>query len=108
MGKLTLKYYQDPGHGWVRISKAKLKALDLENKISRYSYMRNNWVYLEEDLDLGLLYRACDKLGIEIQLIEYHTNNRSRIRSYDSYKNHDGFMQYLKDNNKLIITKIGF
>jgi hypothetical protein len=112
MNKLSLNYYQDGGHGWVKISIDKLKQLGIADKISRYSYMRKNYAYLEEDCDLSTLYAAADKAGIEIRLKQYHTNKTSKIRSYDnySYKNPDtveGFMQHLKDNNQIQFITIG-
>jgi hypothetical protein len=111
MNKLSLNYYQDGGHGWVKISIDKLKQLGIADKISHYSYMRKNYAYLEEDCDLGRLYAAADKAGIEIRLKEYHTNKQSKIRSYCSYKhqaaNTADFMQHLKDTNKIEFITIG-
>jgi hypothetical protein len=86
MRSLTLNYYQDPGHGWVKISLAKLQQLGLADSISYYSYMRGDYAYLEEDCDLGRLYQAADKAGITIKLREHWTNNRSKIRGYKTYK----------------------
>jgi hypothetical protein len=83
---LTLNYYQDPGHGWVKISLNKLQQLGLADSISYYSYMRGDYAYLEEDCDLGRLYQAADKAGITIKLREHWTNKRSKIRSYKNYK----------------------
>ena len=83
---LTLPYYQDPGHGWVRVSIGLLHGLKIAEDISSYSYRRDDYAYLEEDCDLGRLYQAADKAGITIKLREYWTNKRSKIRSYDSYR----------------------
>jgi hypothetical protein len=112
MTKLSLNFYQDPGHSWVKIHKNWLGLLDIADKISNYSYMRKNYAYLEEDCDLSILFEAAKPLDIEIKLREYHTNKGSKIRSYDnySYKNPDtveGFTQYLKDNNKIEFITIG-
>jgi hypothetical protein len=83
---ITLNYYQDPGHGWVRVSMGLLYGLKIAEDISRYSYRREDYAYLEEDCDLGRLYQAADKAGITIKLREHWTNKRSKIRSYDTYK----------------------
>jgi hypothetical protein len=110
MTKLTLNFYCDPGHGWAKIHKNWLELLGIADKISRYSYMRKDYAYLEEDNDLSTLYAAADKAGIEIRLKEYHTNKQSKIRSYDNYKNPDtveGFMQHLKDNGRIEFITIG-
>jgi hypothetical protein len=85
MKRLTLDFYQDPGHGWVKIHLDKLLWLGINNKISRYSYVRGNHAYLEEDCDLGLLFKTCDAKGIKIVLREHNSNKQSKIRSYQSY-----------------------
>jgi len=85
MKTMTLDYYQDPGHGWVKIKLAKLKELGIEKEISYFSYMRGEHAYLEEDCDLNRLYQACDKQGIELRLREHHSDRDSKIRNYQSY-----------------------
>lgn len=107
MTKLTLNYYQDPGHGWVKIHKQWLTMLDIADKISHYSYMRKNYAYLEEDCDLSLLLEAAPKLDIKIHLREYNCNTQSKIRSYDNYFYKPDFIDYLKDNGKLEFITIG-
>lgn len=86
MRELNLNYFTDPGHGWVSVKKSVLVSLGIADKISHYSYMRGASAYLEEDCDLGLLYRVCDASGIKINLTPKHTNKRSPIRSYDTYR----------------------
>jgi hypothetical protein len=83
---ITLPYYQDPGHGWVRVSIGLLHGLKIAEDISFYSYRRDSYAYLEEDYDLGCLYQAADKAGITIKLREFYTNKRSKIRNYRHYK----------------------
>lgn len=86
MRTLTLNYYQDPSHGWVKIKRDKLIVLCIEHLISSYSYQLKDNVYLEEDCDLATLYKACDALQIKVKLKEHHTNKSSKIRSYDHFK----------------------
>ena len=86
MKNLKLNYFTDPGHGWVSVKLQTLIDLGIHNKISHYSYIRGNSAYLEEDCDLGLLFSACDSIGLKIDLNTKHTNNRSPIRSYDTYR----------------------
>lgn len=86
MRSLTLNYYQDSGHGWVKIKRDKLIDLFIEHLISDYSYQFKDNVYLEEDCDLAKLYKICDELQIKVKLKEYHTNKASKIRSYDRFK----------------------
>lgn len=85
MKSITLNYYQDPGHGWAKISIKKLQELGIADKISHYSYMREDQAYLEEDCDMGLLFKTCDNLGITIKLREFNSDKLSKIRNYDSY-----------------------
>ena len=86
MKNLKLNYFTDPGHGWVSVKLQVLRDLGIADQVSTYSYMRGSSAYLEEDCDLGLLYKACDAIGIKIDLTEKHTNNRSPIRSYAVYR----------------------
>jgi hypothetical protein len=83
---LTLNYYQDPGHGWVRVSVGLLHGLKIAEDISAYSYRRNDYAYLEEDCDLSRLLTAAQAAGIEIKLKQFHTNKQSKIRGYRSYR----------------------
>ena len=111
MTKLSLNFYCDPGHGWVKVPIKTLVKLNIADKISRYSYQRGLYAYLEEDCDLNMLFTAADKQGINITLKEYHTNKQSKIRSYDNYSFEQlpgaCFMQYLKDTGKLELITIG-
>jgi len=86
MKNLKLNYFTDPAHGWVSVKLQTLRDLGIADQVSHYSYMRGSSAYLEEDCDLGLLYKACDAIGLTIDLITKHTNNRSPIRSYAVYR----------------------
>lgn len=90
METLNLNYFTDPGHGWVSVKRQTLVDLGIDNQISTYSYMRGSSAYLEEDCDLGLLYKVCDIKGIDIKLTAKHTNKRSPIRSYAVYRSFVG------------------
>jgi hypothetical protein len=85
MKKLTLNYYQDPGHGWVKIHLDKLKLLGIYQDISYFSYTRGSYAYLEEDSDLSKLYKACKDRGIILKLRDYYSDRDSKIRNYQSY-----------------------
>jgi hypothetical protein len=87
MRSLTLNYYQDPGHGWVKVNKKVLNDLSIADDISAYSYMRGDFAYLEEDCDLSRLMAAAQAAGITVKLREYCSRERSsKIRSYEAYK----------------------
>lgn len=48
-------FFQDGGHGWLRVARSELVQNGLEDKISSYSYQSRDgqFVYLEEDSDLA-------------------------------------------------------
>lgn len=82
---IKLKYYQDPGHGWVAVQKSLLQDLGISDKITRFSYMKGDLAYLEEDCDLPALTTALALKG-QVVSYQYHcTNSRSRIRNYSQY-----------------------
>ena len=85
MKRMTLDFYQDSGHGWVKIHLDKLKALGIDKDISYFSYTRKSYAYLEEDGDLSILIKACDDRGIVLKFREHNSDRDSKIRNYQSY-----------------------
>jgi hypothetical protein len=83
----TKKYtvYADPGHSWVKVKFTELLDLNIHQNITPYSYTRNGHVYLEEDLDAGVLIDALSDKGIKPYWVVKHTNKQSKIRSYSHY-----------------------
>lgn len=78
--------YADPAHSWVKVPLSLLKKLNIDHKISNYSYQRGDFVYLEEDRDLYLFVVAYFSTnGYYPQFSYKHTNRNSKIRSYQSY-----------------------
>jgi hypothetical protein len=84
--KISIKVFADPGHAWARVAKSKLVKLGIADKISTYSYMNGNNVFLEEDCDLSILINALRGRGYEVKFNESHTNRQSKIRSYATFK----------------------
>jgi hypothetical protein len=85
MNTLTFKYYSDPAHGWVAVKKKLLVELGIADQISPYSYHKGQTAYLEEDCDAARLEHALKQNGITVSYVTKTTNNRSPIRSYESY-----------------------
>jgi hypothetical protein len=83
---MNITHYCDPGHGWMKVSKALLVKLGIADKISGYSYQRKDMAYLEEDCDAGLLLKTLDLKGINWAIKTAHTNRMSRIRNYQRYE----------------------
>ena len=78
----TFTFYQDSGHGWAKIPLALIKGLGILDRITKYSYIRKNFVYLEEDCDLYLFDVAFrDRFG-HAPKFRARYSTRSTIRSY--------------------------
>ena len=77
----------DPGHGWVKVPLRLLADLKIIDRVSRYSYMRGSFAYLEEDCDLSIFfdaYRA--RFGFDPEIRErVARERRSRVRGYEPF-----------------------
>lgn len=82
---MKYNYHQDPGHGWIEVPLAEIKALGIEGKISHFSYRRGDVAYLEEDLDAGYFVNAKGRDNVE--LVHKHVDHDHPIRNYDHYYN---------------------
>ncbi len=82
---MVLNFYEDPGHGWLAVPLALLARLDLLDKVSSYSYMRGRLAHLEEDCDYSLFALAMRDAGLSFTVRERRTDNRSRVRGYQSF-----------------------
>lgn len=83
---LELKFYSDPGHGWIKVEKRLLVQLGIEDKISEYSYVKGDYAYLEEDCDASVLLLELKVKGIEYQIEEIVSPvHDSPIRNYQPY-----------------------
>tara|TARA_R110000787_G_scaffold225918_1_gene333729 strand:+ start:237 stop:494 length:258 start_codon:yes stop_codon:yes gene_type:complete len=80
----TFTFHADPGHAWLRVSPAALRALDLTPEaFSSYSYKGKTNFYLEEDWDAPLFLNAYKaKHGIMPTIRETHAE-RSRVRNME-------------------------
>ncbi len=82
-------FFSDQSHGWLKVLQSELESLGIAEKISKYSYTNDKYVYLEEDCDATLFCNAKQNqsLGYDLKdnLIEHNTNSRSSIRSYQIY-----------------------
>ena len=82
MNATTFLFHEDPGHGWLEVPLSFLFELNIQNKITPYSYKGDNKVYLEEDCDMSTFHSAYKtKYGIcpEIDIVYY--NDDCFIRS---------------------------
>ena len=58
MKQKTYKLHTDPGHGWLAVRRKELVELGIADKITRYSYVKGETAYLEEDCDLATFFTA--------------------------------------------------
>lgn len=79
--------FSDPGHSWVKVPILLLRELNIVDKITPYSYMYGQFAYLEEDMDWHTWVTAMaeKKPNVQLKYDTKHTNNSSRVRSYDCY-----------------------
>ena len=81
----TFTFFNDPGHGWLRVPVDFLKFVGLKTKdFSSYSYRYVDMVYLEEDCDAPLFLNACKLSNVNPVIKEDHTNNESFVRNLPS------------------------
>jgi len=85
----TFKHYSDPGHGWIAVSTALILELGIGPKISLYSRIRGNTVYLEEDGDaLAFVEAYTAKFGVAPTIASRpQAQSSSVIRRYPSFSN---------------------
>lgn len=80
------KSYSDAAHGWVAVKRSEIERLGLSGRISRYSYQRGDTCYIEEDGDLVAFLTAKRERNELVSFKQGKRQNRSPIRSYESYK----------------------
>ena len=84
MKKTPYTYHQDPSHGWLAVPRARLNALGILLDISRYSYQRRDYVFLEEDCDLARFVHALRARNIQPDFVEVFADP-CPIRDYDRF-----------------------
>ena len=92
--KLKITRFEDPGHSWFSVKRSLLAELNILDKISGCSYQKGQSVYLEEDCDAGIFFKAYIKkeaitwndIQDTFEIISSHTNNSSPVRSYQGFQ----------------------
>ena len=62
----TLTFIEDPGHGWLRVPLADVAALGIAEEITPYSFIDNDYAFLEEDCDYGTFMNACQAQNMPV------------------------------------------
>ena len=78
-------FHTDAGHGWLEVHKDELELFNIADKVSSYSYIHGDKVYLEEDCDASLFINALDSKGIKPTIHYAAQETESFIRSYKRY-----------------------
>ena len=81
----NLTFHSDPAHGWLEVSLADIHDFGIGDRISRYSYIKGDRVFLEEDCDAGVYLEKAKEEGWDISITEKHTNHDSFIRNFASF-----------------------
>lgn len=81
----TFLFFVDSGHGWLKVPHLELMRLGIADLVSRFSYYKDGFVYLEEDCDAPLFAQARADEGNPITLRVCRAERQSRIRSYSHY-----------------------
>jgi hypothetical protein len=81
----TFTYLQDPGHGWLIVSRGDLAAAGMSPAdFSQCSYVRDDTFALEEDCDMPRFLKRLDEHGIPYRLREQHTGAEAHVRRWAS------------------------
>ena len=79
----TFTYLQDPGHGWLIVSRGDLAGAGLSPAdFSECSYVHGDTLALEEDCDMPRFLKRLDERGIAYRLREQHTNGDAYVRHW--------------------------
>ncbi len=82
----SFDFYEDPGHGWLKVPRKLLRELRIEDKVSSYSFQYGDFAYLEEDCDMTLFEQAMAAAGWALEYRRHTTDRTSRIRGYRSFE----------------------
>lgn len=84
---MKYKFYQDAGHGWLRVKLRELLELGILGQISAYSYVSPSveWAYLEEDCDMQKFLDAKNPENWR-DIVQFMKQSKgdSQIRKYPS------------------------
>lgn len=92
------------GNGFYSVSKKDIKMLGIQDKISAYSGLTLNTVYLEGDTDATLMYDRARELGIKIDSKSSYNRNFTHTHNYNA-----GLFDWTpKKGDKIMVGKVQF
>lgn len=77
-------FFEDAGHGWLKVPVSELLELGIEEEISPFSYLFGDWAYLEEDCDMPRFIDEQYMRGLDVRW-NTRVSQRSVVRSYPRY-----------------------
>ena len=81
---MKYRFIEDPGHGWLEVQVSEIQRLGVGQKISRYSYLKGDRAYLEEDCDLSVFMKAKEQAGEPVEMVRVYEEH-TQIRNYPSF-----------------------
>lgn len=80
-------FHSDAGHAWLAVPLHHIEELEIVDKISSFSYLKDGIAYLEEDCDAPLFFKAFEsKYGKYPKFLELDQEfDKSPIRDYDRF-----------------------
>ena len=97
----TYKLHTDPGHGWLAVRRKELVELGIADKITRYSYVKGETAYLEEDCDLATFFTAYRaKHGVDPVYTESF-REKTFVRNCEPYTN-----QPVAQKDRTVVIKV--
>ena len=83
MKKMKLTVFNDPAHGWLKVSQKQYREIMGNQMPSRFSYAKGEFFFLEEDCDMQYFWEEAKKQGYEISLVQKTSSKMSKIRNYE-------------------------
>ncbi len=77
----------DAGHAWLEVLKSELIKYGVADKISNYSYQKDDKAFLEEDCDMATFCRAINPDASNLSFKEIYHGNTAPIRYMEKYAN---------------------
>ena len=81
----SFQMISDASHGWLKVPRVELERLGIQGNISGYSYVKGDFVFLEEDSDAGVFIDARKAEGNVIKVKEIVRESCRKIRNYSAF-----------------------
>lgn len=85
-GSIRCEFHHDSGHGWLQVTWERVLEFKLKSKISPFSYVDAEYLYLEEDCDAPIFHEAAKRHGYDLRIIDVNDGDESFIRWKPRYK----------------------